>query len=241
LSSGLAGLNGTFVLYQTKSEIMFLGHYGLALAAKKIAPKVSLPVLFIAVEFVDILWPFLLLFQIETVKVHPGFTEVTPFEFVHYPYTHSLFMGIVWGLIVGFGYWFLKKDEKGAVVVGLAVLSHWFLDVLVHVPDLPLTPFGDFKVGMGLWNHKMITILLESVIFLGGLYVYVKNTKATNAQGSWSLWILTGFFVLANAYNLFGPPPQDSIMVLFVSFVVLQVIVLGLAWWVERNRIPVEA
>ncbi|MCF0056848.1 metal-dependent hydrolase [Dyadobacter sp. CY356] len=218
---------------------MFLGHYGLALAAKKIAPKVSLTMLFVAVEFVDILWPFLLIFNIETVKVHPGFTEVTPFEFVHYPYTHSLFMGIVWGLIVGGCFWLFKKDTKSAVIVGLAVLSHWFLDVIVHIPDLPLTPFGDFKVGMGLWNYKMITILLESIIFFGGVYIYAKSTKAINAQGTWGLWIMTGFFLLANAYNLFGPPPEDNVMVLFVSFVVLQVIVLGLAWWVDKNRVMV--
>ncbi len=220
---------------------MFLGHYGLALAAKKVAPKVSLPMLFIAVEFVDILWPFLLILNIETVKIQPGFTEVTPFEFVHYPYTHSLFMGIVWGLIVGGGYWLLKKDVKSAVIVGLAVLSHWFLDVVVHTADLPLTPFGDFKVGMGLWNYKMITILLESIIFFGGVYIYSKSTKAINAQGTWGLWIMTGLFILANAYNLFGPPPEDNIIVLFVSFVVLQLIVLGLAWWVDKNRRMVEA
>jgi len=66
-----------------------------------------------------------------------------------------------------------------------AVLSHWFLDVIVHIPDLPLTPFGDFKVGMGLWNYKMITTLLASIIFFGGIYIYAKSTKAINAQGTW--------------------------------------------------------
>ena len=86
----------------------------------------------------------------------------------------------------------------------------------------------------------MITILLESMIFFGGVYIYAKSTKAINAQGTWALWIMTGFFLLANAYNLFGPPPEDNIMVLFVSFVVLQVIVLGLAWWVDRNRVGVS-
>ncbi|MDQ6480325.1 hypothetical protein [Dyadobacter sp. LHD-138] len=67
-----------------------------------------------------------------------------------------------------------------------------------------------------------------------------KGTKAITAQGTRRLWIMTGFFVLANAYNMFGPPPEDNIMMLFVSFVVLQMIVLGLAWWVDGNRVGVE-
>jgi hypothetical protein len=126
------------------------------------------------------------------------------------------------------------------VIVGVAVLSHWFLDVVVHVPDLPLTPFGDFKVGMGLWNYKLITIMLESMIFFGGVYSYAKSTKAITAQGTWGLWIMTAFFILVDLFNMFGPAPEDNIMMLFISFVVLQVIVLGLAWWVERNRVSVD-
>ena len=219
---------------------MFIGHYGLALATKKLAPKVSLVALFIAVEFVDILWPFLLLLNVEQVKIHPGFTEVTPFEFVHYPFTHSLLMGIVWGLVVGGAFWLLKKDLRSAVIVGLAVLSHWFLDFVVHVPDLPLTPFGGEKVGMGLWNYKLATVLIESLIFFAGVYIYANATTAIKKAGNWGLWVMAGFFILANFYNMFGPPPEDSIVMLFVSFTVLQAIVLSLAYWVDRNRISVK-
>lgn len=226
-------------MYYSITDIMFIGHYGLALGAKKIAPKVSLLMLFVAVEFVDILWPFLLLFNIEQVKIHPGFTEVTPFEFVHYPFTHSLLMGVVWGLVIGFIYWLFQKDRKSAIVVGLAVLSHWFLDFMVHIPDLPLTPFGEEKVGLGLWNYKILTLIIESIIFFGGLVIYAKSTKAVNSYGNWGLWVMATFFVIANIYNMFGPPPEDSIMALFISFVVLQIIILALAFWVDKNRVSI--
>ncbi|ACT92367.1 hypothetical protein [Dyadobacter fermentans] len=218
---------------------MFLGHYGLAFGAKKVAPRVSLLTLFVAVEFVDILWPFLLLLDVEKVKIHPGFTEVTHFEFLHYPYTHSLMMGIVWGLVCGGVYWLFQKDVRSAVVVGLAVLSHWFLDVVVHVPDLPLTIFGDQKVGMGLWNSLPATILVESAIFIAGVWIYVKNTRAIPAKGKWGLVALVAFFVVAELFNMFGPPPEDSIPALLASFVVLQAILLSLAHITDRNRAPV--
>lgn len=215
---------------------MFLGHYGLAFGVKKAAPKVSLLTLFVAVEFVDILWPFLLLFDIEKVNIRPGFTAVTPFEFVHYPYTHSLVMGVVWGLLCGGIYWLFQKDVRSALVVGLAVLSHWFLDLVVHIPDLPLTPFGDAKVGLGLWNLLPLTVLVESVIFIAGLSMYVRNTRAVNARGKWGLAALVAFFGIAEIFNTFGPPPENSIPVLVGSFVVLQAILLGLAYLTDHNR-----
>jgi membrane-bound metal-dependent hydrolase YbcI (DUF457 family) len=215
---------------------MFLGHYGLAFGAKKIAPKVSLLTLFAAVEFVDILWPFLLMADVEQVKVNPGVSEVTPFEFVHYPYTHSLIMGLVWGAVFGFFYWLFKKDMRSSVIVGLAVLSHWFLDFIVHIPDLPITLSGSDKVGLGVWNSLPLTLLIESILFFGGVFIYIKNSRALNRKGNWGLWVLVGFFVVGNLYNMFGPPPADSIPALFVSFVVLQGIILSLAAFVDRNR-----
>ena len=218
---------------------MFIGHYGLAFGVKKAAPQISLLTLFVAVEFVDILWPFLLLFNVEQVKVTPGITVVTPFDFVHYPYTHSLLMGIVWGLLTALVYWFFKKDMKSAVIVGLAVLSHWFLDLVVHIADLPLTPFTDVKVGMGLWNSLEGTLILELIIFAIGAYLYYRNTKATNNKGKWGFWLLIAFFLLTDFYNMFGPPPENSIPLLFVSFAVLQLIVLSLAHFVDKNRVSI--
>lgn len=128
---------------------MFIGHFGLSFAAKKAAPQVSLATLFIATQFVDILWPFMLIFNIEKVAITLGYTKMNAFEFLYYPFTHSLFMGFVWGIIVALIYAFIKKDTRGAIVIGLCVLSHWFFDLVVHRADLPLSPFGDYKVGFG--------------------------------------------------------------------------------------------
>ena len=219
---------------------MFIGHFGLSLAAKKAAPKVSLATLFIATQFVDILWPFLLVFNIEKVAVTPGYTKMNPLEFIHYPYTHSLLMGIVWGLVLGAIHWLLKKDIRGAVVIGICVLSHWFLDLIVHVADLPLTPFSDDKVGLGLWNHVVITLLLETAIFLVGTYIYITFTKAKNKIGKWGLWSLVILLLLITLSNTFGPPPPDSVMTLFVSLIVLMGIIISLSYWVDRNRAIAE-
>ena len=215
---------------------MFIGHFGLSFAAKKAAPKVSLATLFVATQFVDILWPFLLVFGVEKMAVRPGYTKMNPLEFLHYPYTHSLFMGLVWGAVVGGIHWLVKRDRRSAVVIGLCVLSHWLLDVVVHVADLPLSPFGDYKVGFGLWNHVAATLVLETAIFLGGVFVYTSVTKAKNGVGKWGLWTLVVLLLLFSLSNTFGPPPPDSIKVLFYSFIILMAVLVSLAYWVDRNR-----
>jgi hypothetical protein len=215
---------------------MFIGHFGLSFAAKKAAPKVSLAMLFIATQFVDLLWPFLLVSHVEKVAVVPGYTKTNAFEFLYFPYTHSLLMGAVWGAVVGGLYWLIKKDTRGTIVIGLCVLSHWFFDLVVHTADLPLTPFSDYKVGFGLWNHVAATLVVELVIFFGGAYLYSTFTKAKNKKGKWVLLSLIILLVLVQFANTFGPPPSGSLMNLFVSFMALMIIIIGLAYWVDRNR-----
>lgn len=215
---------------------MLIGHFGLSFAAKKAAPKVSLGTLFIATQFVDILWPFLLVFHIEKVAFTPGYTKMNALEFLYYPYTHSLLMGIVWGAVVGIIYWLFKRDTRGAIIVGLCVLSHWFLDLIVHVADLPLTPFGEYKMGLGLWNHVAIALTIETMIFLTGTYIYATFTKAKNKIGKWAFWALVILLLVFNFSNAFVSKPPDSIMVLFVSFIILMGLIISLSYWVDRNR-----
>jgi hypothetical protein len=215
---------------------MFIGHFGLSFAAKKAAPKVSLGTLFIATQFVDLLWPFLLLFHIEKVAVVPGYTKTNSFEFLYYPYTHSLLMGIVWGLVTGALYWLVKRDQRGALVIGVCVLSHWFLDLIVHTADLPLTPFGDSKAGFGLWNYVAATLVIELILFIGGAFIYASVTRAKNKTGKWLLWILVVLLVIVHIGNTFGPPPSDSISGLFTSFISLMAVILALAYWLDRSR-----
>src|SRR5712692_10106137 len=121
---------------------MFLGHFGVALAAKELAPRTSLGALVLAAQFADLLWPIFLLTGLEQVRIAPGITRATPLDFVHYPITHSLVGQALWGLALGLLYFSLRRNAKSAVIVGACVVSHWFLDVIVHRPDLPVVSSG---------------------------------------------------------------------------------------------------
>ena len=144
---------------------MFLGHFGVGFGAKAAAPKTSLGTLFLAAQFTDLLWPSLLLMGLETVRIAPGITTVTPLGFTDSPITHSLAAVLMWAVVFAGACLLLKRYPKGAWICGLAVLSHWVLDALTHRPDLPLVPGGATRVGLGLWSSLPATLVVELGLF----------------------------------------------------------------------------
>ncbi|GAA4366519.1 permease [Hymenobacter saemangeumensis] len=215
---------------------MFIGHFGIGLGAKALQPRASLGTLFIATQFVDLLWPNLLLLGLERVEIKPGITAATPLDFVHYPISHSLLMGLVWGLALGLGYWLWKRHLGSAVLVGLCVPSHWLLDLLMHRPDLPLFPGASPLLGLGLWNHPLAGQLVEGLVFAGGLYLYLRRTTARNKTGVWALWGLVAFIVLVHAANMLAPPPGSPTAVAWACQ--LMWLIMLWAYWADRNRRP---
>src|SRR4051794_4265637 len=183
---------------------MFLGHFGLGFGAKKAAPDVSLGALFVAAQFADLLWPTLLLLGLEQVEVQPGTTVMTPLNFVSYPYSHSLLALAVWGALFGFVYTRATRSRPIAgAALGLLILSHWFLDVVMHRPDMPLTLTGSTRVGLGLWNSMAATLGIEFVIFAAGLAIYLRTTRARDRIGSIGLWALVLFLLIVYVASTF--------------------------------------
>jgi hypothetical protein len=216
---------------------MFIGHFAVALAAKKAVPKVSLGTLFIASEFVDILWPIFLFCGIEKAEIRPGDTVFTPLAFVSYPFSHSLMAAVIWGLLVGCTFYLFRRNARSAMIVALVVLSHWFLDFLSHRPDLPLTLGGGSRYGLGLWNSFPGTLLVEVGLFIGGLVLYVQSTNPTDKIGRWGFWSLAGFLLIVYFMNAFGPPPPTMNAVIASAFAMT--ILFLWAYWADAHRTPV--
>jgi len=214
---------------------LFIGHFGVGFAAKKFTRKISLGTLFLAAQFIDLLWPFFVILGIEKVAIDPGNTAFTPLDFIYYPFSHSLLGALLWALIFGAVYYFIKKDLKSSFILGLLVLSHWILDFITHRPDLPLFLGGDSPlVGLGLWNSIIATVIIESLIFIVGVYFYFSVTKAKNKIGNYSLWSLIIFLVIVYLLNLFGPPPNSVDAIGYVGL--SQWLLIAWAYWIDRNR-----
>ena len=213
---------------------MFIGHFGLAFATKRIAPKVSLGTTFLAAQFLDLLWPTFLLLGVETVRIAPGATAVTPLVFTHYPLSHSLLAVIAWGVVVGAAYFMARGNRRGALIVGALVISHWLLDAIVHVPDLPLAPGGSTLIGMGLWQSKLATLAVEVPIFAVGVWLYMTSTTAKDKTGKFALIGLVAFLVLIHVGNMFGEPPPSVTAIAWVGQA--QWLLVAWGFWVDKHR-----
>ena len=213
---------------------MFLGHFAVAFAAKRAAPAVSLGTLFLAAQLADLIWPNLVLLGIERFEVRPGITAVTPLEFIHYPYSHSLAALAGWGAALGAGYFMRKRNAAAAAVLFALVLSHWALDVASHRADMPLLPGGGARLGLGLWSSVAATLAVEGSFFAGCAVLYVRTTRPIDRIGRWSLAALLAFLVAVYLANLFGPAPSSTAEVAWSA----QAIWLLVAWgyWIDRHR-----
>lgn len=213
---------------------MFIGHFGAALAAKKIDNKPSLGTMFLASQFIDLLWTILLLTGIEKIKIEPGVSAFDPLNYIYYPFSHSLLFVIFWALIIGALYYFVRKDIKSSALLGTLVLSHWVLDLISHVPDLPLYPGSSLKLGLGLWNFVSLTVLVEGIVFIAGAYVYIASTRAENKKGSIGLWSLLVFLSVIYIIGIMSPPPPSESAVAWAGL--LQWLYIAWGYFIDRNR-----
>ena len=162
-----------------------------------------------AAMFVDLVWPILLILGVEHVQIRRGATRMTPLIFSDYPWTHSLVTGIGWAILFAIVYWAVSRYGRGALVVGLLVISHWVLDFFVHVPDLPLYPGGGPKFGLGLWNQPIITIGIESFLLAVGILIYRDITKPRNRIGSIVFWAFVVTLAAIYIASAGGTPPPN--------------------------------
>jgi len=220
------------------TRLMFLGHFAVGLAAKKLTPYTSLGTLVVAAQLVDLIWPTFLLLGIERVRIDPGNTAVTPLAFEHYPWTHSLAMSVVWAASFAALYGFFRRYPRGAWVVASAVLSHWLLDFLTHRPDLPIAPGFEREVGLGLWHSVRVTVAVELAMFAGGVWLYARSTEAVDRLGTYVLGGFVAALLLIYAANLLGPPPPSARAIAMAGHA--QWVLVLWAMWIDRHRVAIR-
>ena len=221
---------------------MFVGHYAASLALKKFETRASLGVLFLAVQLVDIVFFPLVLLGIERINLIENFTQSTHFELVYMPYTHSLLAAFLWaGAAYGLFRWIIVKKNSVAIVVALAVFSHWVFDLVVHTPDLPLWSDTSLKVGFGLWNNAVATYTLEAIILIAALWIYLGSTSATTKTGKYGMPVFVVFMLLANVVNIFGPFQGDSKLTAGIMALAFYFLFAAVAFWLDRKRIATNS
>lgn len=213
---------------------MFIGHFALGFAAKRAAPRVNLGTLFAAAQLPDLIWPVLVAAGVEQVAIAPGNTAFTPLEFVSYPWSHSLVLATIWGVVFAAVHRLRTGNRSATLLLAALAASHWLLDFLTHRPDLPLVPGGQ-RYGLGLWNSVPLTIAIESVLFASGVWLYAQATRPLDASGRWAFVSLVAVMILAYVGNVLAAPP--SVDAIWSSTLFGFLLLLGWAAWTDRQRV----
>jgi len=186
---------------------MFVGHYGASFAASH-DRRLPLWITFIAVQLLDVIWAPLILLGVERVRIVPGVTATNPLDLYFMPYTHGLIAAALWSAAT-FGAYrlFGKGNRRSALVLALAVFSHWILDFVVHRPDLPLYD-DSLKVGLGLWNHPALALGTEAALLALGVFAYLRHE--TSRGRVWLTIVFALVMLAVHCVTFFGAPPASA-------------------------------
>jgi hypothetical protein len=213
---------------------MFIGHFALAFAAKRAAPRTSLGTTFVAAQLADLVWPILLLVGVEQVRITPNETPFLNLTFTNYPWSHSLVTEVAAGALLGGLYFLSTRYARGAITLGLLVPSHWLLDLFVHVPDLPIYPGGASRLGFGLWSNPIATVIVEVALFALGVAIYAATTHPRDRRGKYGLWALVIFLLILYVVSCVSPPPPSVTALAWAAMIGWPLTLWP--WWVDRHR-----
>lgn len=215
---------------------MFVGHYGVSFATRKVDASIPLWVLFLAVQWLDVIWAPLVLLGIEKVRIVPGFTATNPLDLYYMPYTHSLVAALAWSAVAAGAYHVLgRATARASLFVGLAVFSHWILDLLMHRPDLPLYD-NTAKVGLGLWDYRDLAFGLEAALLFVGMAVFLRAQPTRRTA-----IVIFGVVMLGiQAYIFFGPPPASPAAVASTALAAYGIFAL-IIWFLADRRPSIRA
>lgn len=214
---------------------MFVGHLAVGFAAKRIAPRTSLGTLLLASLLPDLLWVVFLLAGIEHARIAPGITAANALDLWDYPLSHSLLTDALWAALFAGLYYAWRRTPPGAWVIFGVVLSHWLLDFASHRPDMPLAPGLHRYFGLGLWNSIPATYLVEGLLWLVGIILYARATRAAGRAGVYAFWAMIALLTALWLPSVGGPPPPNVRAIAYVNMI-LSGVLFAWAYWIDRIR-----
>lgn len=214
---------------------MGVGHFAAGLIFKRVEPRINLGLLFFAAILCDFLLGIFFWLGLEHATVPANYVDVSSVRF-DFPYSHGLVASIGWAVLV----FLLAKvtnsnSRRVGIVLALAVFSHFILDFIVHVPELPLLRRDSTKLGLGLWNHMTLALILELLIVVVGLLLYLKTVTTTRARVGLPILMLV-FSVLTVIGDRASTRPDLTVVA--ISWLAVPLVVSGLAAGLDWKSVP---
>jgi membrane-bound metal-dependent hydrolase YbcI (DUF457 family) len=221
--------------------IMFAGHIGAALAVGSAEPRINIGAFIFAALLLDIVLWILVIANIESLAITSNFASIHQPEFV-FPYSHGLASAAVWSalaalLAAAFALRAGITPRRAALLAALAVFSHWLLDALVHIPELPVLGPNSTKVGAALWQQSLYAALaIEGAMLVAGLYLFSRRANLTRKKLFWlRTYCLVIYASTVAGMTIAPPPPSGQAMAVSSLAAIMIVCALG-AWLGVRPK-----
>jgi hypothetical protein len=212
---------------------MLIGHYGPSFAARRADPSLRLWVFVLSAHLIDIAWTTFIIVGIEDMRIVPGYTRTNPLDLYYQPYSHGLPAAVGWAVAAAVVCRLVTGRLRSAALVGATVLSHWLLDLLVHRADLPLWD-DQAKVGLGLWNYPLLTLVIEGTLAFGGIALVLARSASRRSRLRRGLPIV-GVIVFGLQVGLLFSPPPPSPAALATMLLGFYVAMTATAAWLDRD------
>jgi hypothetical protein len=207
---------------------MFIGHIAVGIAGRRLTPRAGLGWWVASVTFLDMLWPVFLLAGLEHAELSGSTNPFLTLTFTDYPLSHSLVAAAAWAAVFAGVYRLVKGRQGGAGLLALGVLSHWVLDVVSHLRDMPVLPRGPY-IGLELWKSVPATAIVETGMFAAAIVYYARGTRPRPA-----FWVLIAVLYVLYIASIVGPPPPSIAAVAWT--VIVAWLFIAWAWWADRSR-----
>lgn len=219
---------------------MFIGHFGVAYAAKTVAPKVPLAAYFLAVQALDVLFSVFVLTGIEHLEIVHNYTRYNPYRLYDMPITHSLVGSLGWAVAVGSVARMIRVPRRESLWLGLAVFSHFILDLPVHTPDLSIAGNDTARLGLGLWNNVPLVLVLELLVLSGGWLLFSRSHRSDATFPKQRNRIFVGILALLTVITPFMPDPASPTAFAVQALVLYGALAWASAWSVGESLRPAE-
>jgi membrane-bound metal-dependent hydrolase YbcI (DUF457 family) len=178
---------------------MYAGHFAAGLAIKARVPRAPTWGLLLGVGVLDLLFGPFVLAGIERASLTPGLSPGFSLDYIDW--SHSLLMSVVWAFL--YGLLFARLGRTVALAMGVAVFSHFVLDLVMHPSDLALWPNAATHLGLGLWRTLPTGWwFVELAVIAAGLTYYWRRSRIDRSFGHRALAVA----LVVIALHIFNSP-----------------------------------
>jgi hypothetical protein len=218
---------------------MGIGHAAVALAASRAVPRLNVGLLIFAALFADFWLGIFAAFGLEQSHVPPDFATRHYLTFT-FPYWHGLVALLLWGILLGAMLcWFDARNRWRAFFITAAlVLSHFVLDGLVHVPELPLLGQNLRKFGLGFGYHLPFELTLESLMAGIGIAVYW-SLRSGPKRGRWGMTVFVLLLTALTWTQLWTVTPPTKAQ-LIPTWIIAPLVFSAVPYLFDRKRVAAQ-